>query len=138
MLLYNKKVCQRPVIAFNHKSLSMKETPGWIKCGFLLAVIFVLVSILYPLLLESEEDTRIKMDNVLQSLLLQEKSVNIRHQAKIAVGYGACKDMFVDGKEVLDHGSKPDSELRNHNEIENWNQLLEMYGYFFSHGAAAE
>ena len=80
----------------------MKETPGWIKCGFLLAVIFVLVSIFYPLLLESEEDTRIKMDNVLQSLLLQEKSVNIRHQAKIAVGYGACKDMFVDGKEVLE------------------------------------
>ena len=115
----------------------MKETSVLMKYGLLLAFIILIVALFYPR--ESEVETRIQMDNVLQSLLVQEKSVDVRTHAKIAVGYGACKDMFVNGRDVLkSFDMKPKSELRNHNEIKTWDQLLEMYGYFFSHGAAAE
>ena len=114
----------------------MKETSALMKYGLLLAFIILIVALFYPR--ESEVETRFQMDKVLQSLLVQEKSVDMRHQAKIAVGYGACKDMFVNGKDVLKSFDNSKSKLRNHNEIKTWDQLLEMYGYFFSHGAAAE
>ena len=112
----------------------MKEAFSWTKCGLVLAVIIGMVAIFYAK--ESELEKRSRMDNVLQSLLIQEKSVNVKIQAKIAVGYGACKDLFVNGKDVII--SNPRSELQNFNEIETMEQLLQMYGYFFSHGAAAE
>ena len=79
-----------------------------------------------------------KMEKVLISLLKQEKSAQVKPQLKIAVGYGACKDIFVQASDVIDKDSKPKNKLQNHNQIENMDELLEMFGYFFSHGAAAE
>lgn len=79
-----------------------------------------------------------KMEKVLNSLLIQEKSAQVKPELKIAVGYGACKDIFVQASDVIDKNSKPRNKLQNYNEIETMDQLLEMFGYFFSHGAAAE
>ena len=84
-----------------------------------------------------EIDLRVSMDNVLKSLLKQEKTVDAKQQVKIAVGYGACKDLFVDAKNVIGN-LKPKGTLQNFNEIKNMDEFLEMFGYFFKHGAAAE
>ena len=84
-----------------------------------------------------EIDLRVSMDNVLKSLLKQEKTVDSKQQVKIAVGYGACKDLFVDAKNVIGN-LKPKGTLQNFNEIKNMDEFLEMFGYFFKHGAAAE
>jgi len=86
---------------------------------------------------DPETDLRTTMDNVLQSLLIQEKSVDAKQQVKIAVGYGACKDLFVDAKNVIGN-LRPKGSLKNFNEINSMDELLEMFGYFFEHGAAAE
>lgn len=80
-----------------------------------------------------------KKDKVLTALLsLEEKLSGGGVSAKIAVGYGACKDIFVQGYDILADKRPKNNEVRNHNEIQTWDHLLEMYGYFFSHGAAAE
>ena len=84
-----------------------------------------------------EIELRVSMDNVLKSLLKQEKTVDSKQQVKIAVGYGACKDLFVDAKNVIGN-LKPKGPLQNFNEIKNMDEFLEMFGYFFKHGAAAE
>ena len=84
-----------------------------------------------------EMDLRVSMDNILKSLLKQEKTVDAKQQVKIAVGYGACKDLFVDAKNVIGN-LKPKGTLQNFNEIKTIDDFLEMFGYFFKHGAAAE
>ena len=106
--------------------------------GLLAAILGVTLVIYRPdLMRKPDNDLKVTMDNVLQSLLIQEKKVDVNHKPKIAVGYGACKDVFVEAKDILGH-LKPPGELQNFNEIETMDQLLKMFGYFFSHGAAAE
>ncbi len=86
---------------------------------------------------DDDEANRLKMSNVLASLLAQENSVQIRPQAKVAIGYGACQDIFVNAHDILGSLSPP-GKLANFNEIQDMPQLLNMFGYFFSHGAASE
>ena len=73
-----------------------------------------------------EIELRVSMDNVLKSLLKQEKTVDSKQQVKIAVGYGACKDLFVDAKNVIGN-LKPKGPLQNFNEIKNMDEFLEMF-----------
>lgn len=113
----------------------MKDSSYLVKyglLGLLLGAIFVLYN---PF--DADKDLKIRLDKVLNSLLVQEKSVQVLGPVKIAVGYGACKDIFVDAKHVI--GDKfPQKSPQNYNEITTFEELLEMYAYFFSHGAAAE
>ena len=117
----------------------MEQSSGYVKFGVLIAILGILLVWFRPDigLKDPETDLRTSMDNVLQSLLIQEKSVDSKQQVKIAVGYGACKDLFVDAKNVIGN-LKPQGSLKNFNEIKSMDELLEMFGYFFKHGAAAE
>ena len=84
-----------------------------------------------------DEELRTKMELVLKSLLNHEESSKVAPKTRIAIGYGACKDIFVDGKDLLENDVPP--ELPEHFlQIESYEQMLKMYAYFFRHGAAAE
>ena len=117
----------------------MEQSFGYVKLGILIAFFSILFVWLRPDIAKNDPETELKtsMDNVLQSLLIQEKSADAKQQVKIAVGYGACKDLFVDAKDVIGN-MKPEGALQNFNEINNMDELLQMFGYFFKHGAAAE
>ena len=113
----------------------MKDSLYLVKYGLLAIVLSVLLAYYNPY--DADTTLKTRMDKVLNSLLKQEKSVQVSGQVKIAVGYGACKDIFVDAKHVM--GSKfPKNQPKNYNEISNFEELNEMFAYFFSHGAAAE
>ena len=58
---------------------------------------------------------------------------------RIAVGYGACTDVYVDAVEFLNASElHPDLPLVASDKITTKDELLQSFGYFFSKGAAAE
>lgn len=58
---------------------------------------------------------------------------------RVAIGYGACVDLFVEAAELLD-GLKiqPPDRPGHFDEVEDVAQLGQMFAYFFRYGAAAE
>ncbi|CAA9994250.1 unnamed protein product [Nesidiocoris tenuis] len=64
-------------------------------------------------------------------------SPQVRLSPKVAVGYGACVDLFVDGKDLLPSDVE-NLRPRHHDFINDYFQLYESYSYYFQHGAAAE
>ena len=84
-----------------------------------------------------EGDAQKRIDNVLKSLLKQEQKANVSPNVLVAVGYGACVDIFVDAADLLGQETPPQVP-RHASEIKTKNDLLETFAYFFNHGAAAE
>jgi len=82
---------------------------------------------------------RQRVNNVLAGLLIEEKSVNLSTEKAIAVGFGSCVDIFVDGLPLVDAlGLKPPPEPKYHHNIQNLQEVAEMFALFLSNGAAAE
>lgn len=58
-------------------------------------------------------------------------------QPKVALGYGACHDLFVNATSLLNYEDlvgKPE----HFNEITSKQEFVKSFTYFFKHGAAAE
>merc|ERR1719508_610198 len=103
------------------------------KCLSLVAVVVGMVLIW----LRPGQEDLLKVDTVISSLLKYEAKYVEENRPRIAVGYGACKDLFVTGSHMLANvsfPSNPDSFLGG-GDME---QLVRMYGFFFKAGAAAE
>ncbi|RVE42796.1 hypothetical protein evm_012553 [Chilo suppressalis] len=58
-------------------------------------------------------------------------------QPRVALGYGACHDLFVNATKLLDFNELKGSP-EHFNEISNKDEFLKSFAYFFKHGAAAE
>lgn len=58
-------------------------------------------------------------------------------EVRIAVGYGACKDIFAHGSDIMGVMTPP-SRTAHFNRVDSIEQLKEMYALFFSAGSAAE
>ncbi|KAJ6218577.1 hypothetical protein RDWZM_009734 [Blomia tropicalis] len=74
---------------------------------------------------------------VLDGLLHLESKGNIRHNATIAIGLGACTDLVVDSLDIFGNFPAPNN-AKPHEQIESINHLLELFAYYFKHGAASE
>ncbi|XP_065660711.1 ADP-dependent glucokinase [Hydra vulgaris] len=97
----------------------------------------VLIGIVYFCYNKNLEYKRLK--NVLNALLLQEKSVNISTELPVAIGFGSCLDLLVDGVSLMNAiTQKPPKEKKYHEKIKNLDELSEMFALFFSQGAAVE
>lgn len=82
-----------------------------------------------------------RLDTVLSSLLRAERKVGINSVArpKVAIGFGGCADLLVDGVSLLNKiGLIPAEEPLHHAYLENAEQLSQSFAYFFAPGAAAE
>lgn len=71
-------------------------------------------------------------------ILEAENTVGERNlQPKVALGYGACHDLFVNATALLDFRLlRGDPE--HYNEISTKDEFIKSFAYFFKHGAAAE
>ncbi|CAG9788396.1 unnamed protein product [Diatraea saccharalis] len=58
-------------------------------------------------------------------------------QPKVALGYGACHDLFVNATQLLNFNELKGTP-EHFNEISNKEEFLKSFAYFFKHGAAAE
>ena len=101
-----------------------------------LAAAFAIAAVVYRSNLDQSVsgDDHERMNKVLKSLLKQEKHPQV--EPRVAVGYGACQDLFVPATAVV--GAAAPDKPEHYNEIENEEQMLRMFAYFFRHGAAAE
>ena len=67
----------------------------------------------------------------------QERNAYVSPNVRVAVGYGACIDIFVNAADLLGNETPPKTPSHA-SEINTKKDLLETFAYFFSHGAAAE
>ncbi|XP_036449553.1 ADP-dependent glucokinase [Colossoma macropomum] len=82
-----------------------------------------------------------RLDAVLSSLLRAERKVGINNVARprVAIGFGGCVDIIVDGVTLLNKiGLQPTDQPLHHDYIENAEQLAQSFAYFFAPGAASE
>ena len=84
-----------------------------------------------------ENELTRKLDTVISSLLKYEANHGEVSQPRVAVGYGACKDLFVTGAHMFANLSLTDHPA-HFPSISTEAELLQMYAYFFQAGAAAE
>jgi len=87
-----------------------------------------------------EGDERDPVLSVLDGLLRAENSLPTRDDSKrVAVGFGACMDVFTEAVPLLDAlNLPPPEEPRHHDVVDSGRHLAEILAYFFKHGAAAE
>uniref|UniRef100_A0A1B6MRT9 Carbohydrate kinase PfkB domain-containing protein n=1 Tax=Graphocephala atropunctata TaxID=36148 RepID=A0A1B6MRT9_9HEMI len=101
--------------------------------GTLCSALFVFISIYFNT--SPDDELSIRLKYVLQGLIDVENKFK-SESPKVAVGYGACNDLFVEGKQFLEYDI---SVTPKHCEdINSEDELKNTFGYFFRHGAAAE
>lgn len=82
----------------------------------------------------------VRLSDVKENLLYletQNKVASGIYQPKVALGYGACHDLFVNATSLL-NPEELQGNPEHFNEISNMEEFLKSFTYFFKHGAAAE
>jgi len=98
-------------------------------------VLALALAILY---LRSETpEENLKLETVISSLLKYERKHVEKTSPKIAIGFGACKDLFVTRSHMMDGVSFP-KNVDNYLGVGDREEFVSMLGYFFQAGAAAE
>uniref|UniRef100_A0A3Q3STG8 ADP-dependent glucokinase 2 n=1 Tax=Mastacembelus armatus TaxID=205130 RepID=A0A3Q3STG8_9TELE len=112
---------------------------SWVKYGPLVSFFVVLLALWFRS--PQNEVLNDRLDMVLSSLLRAERKVGMNDVArpKVAIGFGGCVDLIVDGVSLLNKiGLPPTDQPIHHDYIENAEQLAQSFAYFFAPGAAAE
>jgi len=78
-----------------------------------------------------------QLDTVIESMLQYEANRPLEVPPRVAVGYGACRDLFVRGEFIMANQSFPSSP-EHFLAVSSEEELRQMYAYFFQAGAAAE
>ncbi|KAM4592471.1 ADP-dependent glucokinase [Odontesthes bonariensis] len=110
-----------------------------VKYGSVVSLLVVLLAFWFRSPQNAVLDDR--LDTVLSSLLRAEKKVGVNNVArpKVAIGFGGCVDLIVDGVSFLNKiGISHTDRPVHHDYLENAEQLAQSFGYFFAPGAAAE
>uniref|UniRef100_A0A8C5WC47 ADP-dependent glucokinase n=1 Tax=Leptobrachium leishanense TaxID=445787 RepID=A0A8C5WC47_9ANUR len=105
----------------------------------LLSLLALLVAYWYRPVDEKSLEER--LDTILSSLLRAEQKVGLAldRPPRIAIGFGGCLDILVDGVALLQEAAiEPSYSPVHHNFIETDVQLAESFAYFFPPGAASE
>lgn len=112
---------------------------SWIKYGPVVSLVVVVLAFWFRSSDRNVLDDR--LDTVLSSLLRAERKVGINSvvRPKVAIGFGGCADLLVDGVSLLNKiGLIPAAQPLHHDYLENTEQLAQSFAYFFAPGAAAE
>ncbi|XP_013406311.1 ADP-dependent glucokinase [Lingula anatina] len=80
-----------------------------------------------------------RLDSVLRGLLRAEKKVSFETRTRVAVGFGACVDGFVNATDIFHNlGFIPPDIPEHYSVIRDQDELGKVFSYFFRHGAAGE
>lgn len=101
------------------------------------STLFVLLMAFIAMLYRNTEDElHSRLRNILSGLITIDKKHEV-HYPKVAVGYGACKDMVFNAADVIPYEKFEHDEIAREF-IASYDDLLSCFAYYFSHGAAAE
>jgi len=104
---------------------------------FVSLVVLILSLVVYWYKRPVEDILQDRLSKVLDSMLDVEAKHKLPDSPRVAVGYGACRDLFVPAKYMVENDTWPENP-QHYLQIENRQELLEMFSYFFRAGAAAE
>ncbi|XP_049874957.1 ADP-dependent glucokinase [Pectinophora gossypiella] len=107
-----------------------------LKLGSMVSFCIVLYAVYY----RNRDGGDERLSPVHQQLLALERASVVgagARQPRVALGYGACHDLFVNATQLLD-ARRLRHAPQHYNDISNKDQFLESFAYFFKHGAAAE
>lgn len=106
-----------------------------VTAGTFISVLLIVIAILYRR--QVDEELKDRLNSILEGLVNVEKECSVDIRPKVAVGYGACKDLFINAKELLKYYDVAQNPEHS-NDLNSIEELLKTYAYFFRHGAAAE
>lgn len=107
-----------------------------LKFGSFLSLCIVFYAVFY----RKYEDEDLRLSSVKEHLLYLENQNKVAggvYQPKVALGYGACHDLFVNATLLLNPEDLKGGP-EHFNEISSKEEFLKSFTYFFQHGAAAE
>ena len=108
---------------------------NWVQISSFLPLLIIIIAYIY-VKNKNEDDY---LERVLKGLIKEERSVNISEDLRVAVGFGSCMDIIVDGLDLLEKlGFQPPDEAAHHDLIGSEQELREAFAYFMREGAAAE
>ncbi|XP_023223115.1 ADP-dependent glucokinase-like [Centruroides sculpturatus] len=100
-----------------------------------LSLLFILIAYYYRKY--NDDLLRERLQSTLNNLLKAENSVKLTYKPKVGLGFGSCQDVVIQSSEIILNEEAP--ELSEHfDSIQNKEELLKVFAYFFKHGAAAE
>ncbi|XP_037553433.1 ADP-dependent glucokinase [Nematolebias whitei] len=110
----------------------------WVKYGSVVSLFVVLLAFWFRSPQNSVLDDR--LDTVLSSLLRAERKVGrLNSRPRVAIGFGGCVDLIVDGVSFLNKiGISHTDQPLHHDYLQSTEQLAQSFAYFFAPGAAAE
>uniref|UniRef100_A0A1A8RXI1 ADP-dependent glucokinase 2 n=1 Tax=Nothobranchius rachovii TaxID=451742 RepID=A0A1A8RXI1_9TELE len=110
----------------------------WMRYGSVVSLFVVILALWFRSPQDGELDDR--LDSVLSSLLRAERKVGMNNaRPRVAIGFGGCADLIVDGVSFLNKmGILNSDQPMHHDYLENAEQLAQSFAYFFAPGAAAE
>ncbi|CAG0881082.1 unnamed protein product [Cyprideis torosa] len=102
-------------------------------------VSLLLALLMYNWKLTNHAEYQKKLEHVLEGMLSIERSSHLEAAPRVTVGFGACMDEFVNADEFFNftHTEAP-SRCFQHESINTWSELSELFICFFQGGAAAE
>jgi ADP-dependent glucokinase len=106
-----------------------------LKAGTLISILIIFVALIYRP--TNDEELLERLQTVLSGLEKVEQQFSVRPNTRVAVGYGACNDLFADAKLLFQYTSDANSP-EHFDELNTKTEVLKTYAYFFRHGAAAE
>ncbi|XP_069187349.1 ADP-dependent glucokinase [Procambarus clarkii] len=115
-------------------------TRAAMETGTVLSTVLSIVVIFAAFWYSGDDDGHAMLHKRLQHVLHAMLEVEEQHsvgEVRIAVGYGACKDVFVQGSDLMGIMTPP-QRTAHFNRIDSIKQLKEMYALFYTAGSAAE
>lgn len=107
-----------------------------VRFGTILSFCFLIYAVYY----RNKDVGDVRLSPVKEHLLFLESENKVgsgKLQPKVALGYGACHDLFVNATSLLDYKDLKGNP-EHFNEISSKEEFLKSFAYFFKHGAAAE
>lgn len=102
--------------------------------------IFSLLIVVYALYYRNYDYGDDRLSPVREHLLFLERENKVgigEKQPKVALGYGACHDLFVNATQLI-RFEDMEEPPQHFNELTNEEEFIRSFAYFFKHGAAAE
>lgn len=79
-----------------------------------------------------------RINHILSGLLRAEEKISLP-RTRVALGFGGCEDLIVDGMSFFEKFNlEAPEQPKHHDFVANRDELSQLFGYFFQHGAAAE
>lgn len=109
-----------------------------VKTIALFSLVALITAYLAKLYFDKSGRSSDRINHILSGLLRAEEKISLP-RTRVALGFGGCEDLIVDGMSFFEKFNlEAPEQPKHHDFVANRDELSQLFGYFFQHGAAAE